>query len=118
MKKLGVLTAIVLGFAACATVTPPPPSFYLEPPTPSFAAGLTLDDRIAVEDAWTYLRRGNVEKAQKILMKLDPKSPFYAAGLVLRYGFYYVVVAPLEVFGRALTYGVEGGVDRGDQDSR
>jgi hypothetical protein len=45
-------------------------------------------------------------------------APFYAAGLVLRYGFYYGVVAPLEVFGRALTYGVEGGVDRGDQDSR
>jgi len=39
-------------------------------------------------------------------------APFYAAGLVLRYGFYYVVVAPLEVFGRALDYGVQGGVDR------
>jgi hypothetical protein len=38
-------------------------------------------------------------------------APFYAAGLVLRYGFYYVVVAPLEVFGRALDYGVEGGVE-------
>ena len=37
-------------------------------------------------------------------------APFYAAGLVLRYGVYYVVVAPLEVFGRALDYGVEGGV--------
>jgi len=45
-------------------------------------------------------------------------APFYAAGLVLRYGFYYVFVAPLEVFARALDYGVEGGVDRGDQDSR
>jgi hypothetical protein len=39
-------------------------------------------------------------------------APFYAAGLVLRYGFYYVVVAPFEVFGRALGYGVQGGVDR------
>ena len=39
-------------------------------------------------------------------------APFYAAGLALRYGFYYVVVAPLEVFGRALGYGVEGGVER------
>ena len=39
-------------------------------------------------------------------------APFYAAGLVLRYGFYYVFVAPFEVFGRALTYGVNGGVDR------
>jgi len=41
-------------------------------------------------------------------------APFYAAGLVLRYGFYYVVVAPFEVFGRALDYGVQGGVDRSE----
>jgi len=26
---------------------------------------------------------------------------------------YYLLVAPFEVFGRALTYGVEGGVDHG-----
>jgi hypothetical protein len=39
-------------------------------------------------------------------------APFYAAGLVLRYGVYYAVVAPLEVFSRTLTYGVEGGVER------
>jgi hypothetical protein len=38
-------------------------------------------------------------------------APFYAAGLVLRYGVYYVIVAPFEVFGRALNYGVEGGVE-------
>ncbi len=37
-------------------------------------------------------------------------APFYAAGLVVRYGFYYVIVAPIEVFSRALTYGAEGGV--------
>ena len=38
-------------------------------------------------------------------------APFYAAGLVLRYGVYYVIVAPFEVFARALDYGVEGGVE-------
>jgi len=43
-------------------------------------------------------------------------APFYAAGLVLRYGVYYVIVAPFEVFARALTYGVEGGVDQGEED--
>jgi hypothetical protein len=43
-------------------------------------------------------------------------APFYAAGLAIRYGFYYVVVAPLEVFGRALGYGVEGGVERPEAD--
>lgn len=39
-------------------------------------------------------------------------APFYVAGLIVRYGVYYVVVAPFEVFGRALDYGVKGGVER------
>jgi hypothetical protein len=39
-------------------------------------------------------------------------APFYATGLVLRYGFYYLFVAPFEVFGRALSYGANGGVER------
>jgi hypothetical protein len=38
-------------------------------------------------------------------------APFYAAGLILRYGVYYVLVAPFEVLGRTLDYGVEGGVE-------
>jgi hypothetical protein len=37
-------------------------------------------------------------------------APFYVAGLVVRYGVYYVVVAPIEVFSRAVSYGVNGGV--------
>jgi hypothetical protein len=39
-------------------------------------------------------------------------APFYVTGLVLRYGIYYTLVAPFEVFNRAITYGVEGGVER------
>jgi len=38
-------------------------------------------------------------------------APFYVAGLVVRYGFYYVIIAPLEVFSRAVSYGVEGAVE-------
>jgi len=38
-------------------------------------------------------------------------APFYAAGLILRYGLYYAFVAPLEVLGRTISYGVEGGVE-------
>jgi hypothetical protein len=38
-------------------------------------------------------------------------APFYVTGLILRYGVYYVLVAPLEVLGRTLDYGVEGGVE-------
>jgi hypothetical protein len=39
-------------------------------------------------------------------------APFYAAGLVVRYGVYYGVVAPLEVLSRTIAYGFEGGVER------
>lgn len=38
-------------------------------------------------------------------------APFYAAGLVVRYGVYYVLVAPLEVFSRTVSYGAKGGVE-------
>ena len=45
-------------------------------------------------------------------------APFYAAGLVLRYGFYYGIVMPFEVFGRALSYGVEGDSQRDPDDGK
>jgi len=52
-------------------------------------------------------------------------APFYAAGLVVRYGVYYVLVAPLEVFSRTVSYGAKGGVEappppppRGGEESR
>jgi len=38
-------------------------------------------------------------------------APFYAAGLIVRYGVYYAIVAPLEVFGRTVSYGAQGGVE-------
>jgi hypothetical protein len=38
-------------------------------------------------------------------------APFYITGLVLRYGIYYALVAPIEVLDRAITYGPEGGVE-------
>ena len=38
-------------------------------------------------------------------------APFYVAGLVVRYGFYYVLVAPFEVLFRTIDYGASGGVD-------
>lgn len=38
-------------------------------------------------------------------------APFYVAGLVVRYGVYYVLIAPFEVLFRTIGYGVEGGVE-------
>ncbi len=67
---------------------PPPPVAYYPPPAPVVVAPPPLSPAMRIVYA-----------------------PFYAAGVILHDGFYYLLVAPLEVFGRALTYGVEGGVD-------
>jgi hypothetical protein len=86
------------GFAAGAEPAPPypappsqvtrvPPPRYYPPPPP----------RVAEPPPLSPLMRAVY-------------APFYAAGLVVRYGVYYVIVAPLEVFSRALSYGVSGGV--------
>jgi hypothetical protein len=69
--------------------SPPPPVYYPPPPPPRVAPPPPLSP---------FMRA--------------VYAPFYAAGLVVRYGVYYVIVAPLEVFSRTLTYGVEGGAPR------
>jgi hypothetical protein len=66
-------------------VPPPPPRYY---PPPSVAPPPPLSPVMRVIYA-----------------------PFYAAGLIVRYGVYYVLVAPLEVFSRTVSYGAKGGVE-------
>ena len=79
---------------------PPPPGYY--PPPPRVAPPPPLSPVMRVIYA-----------------------PFYAAGLIVRYGVYYVLVAPLEVFSRTVSYGAQGGVEappppppRGGEESR
>jgi len=81
---------------------PPPPPRYYYPPPPRVAPPPPLSPVMRVIYA-----------------------PFYAAGLVVRYGVYYVLVAPLEVFSRTVSYGAKGGVEappppppRGHEESR
>ena len=81
VKKLSVLGLLAMGFAACATMAPPPPSLYIESPTPAYSAELSLDERLTVEQAWGYLRQGRTDKAEKALLRLNPANPFYYAGL-------------------------------------
>ena len=68
--------------------SPPPPPGYYYPTPPPHAAPPPLPIAMRVIYA-----------------------PFYAAGLILRYGVYYVLVAPFEVLWRTVDYGVEGGVE-------
>lgn len=78
LKKAFCLFVVLVGFAACATMMPPP-SLYIERPSPMFTAELSLDDRIAVEEAWNYLRQNRPDKAEKIIARMSRTNPFTAA---------------------------------------
>ena len=62
MKKAAVLASVLAAGAACVSVAPVPPLLYIENPTASFTASLPLDARIAVEDAWRYIKQGRHDK--------------------------------------------------------
>jgi tetratricopeptide (TPR) repeat protein len=80
-KTILLIFLIALSWACMTMEPPPPPSLYIESPAPAMSAVLSLDDRIAVEDAWDNLKQGRVAKAEKILTKLGIANPFYYAGL-------------------------------------
>ena len=98
-----VLLAVTLGAAQ-----PPPAPPYPPAPPPRTAAPAPPPRRYP-PPAVVEAAPPPLSPAMRVVY-----APFYVAGLVIRYGVYYVIVAPLEVFGRALNYGVEGGVSRGD----
>ena len=81
LKKTCLLIFAIALSSACVTMEPPAPSLYIESPAPAMTAMLSLDDRIAVEDAWRNLKLGKVAKAEKILTKLGSANPFYYVGL-------------------------------------
>lgn len=76
---------MILLLGACATYQPPPPSFYIDNLPQSIVTGLSLDERIVIEDAWRSLKQGKGNKARKALMRLDEQSPFYYVGMGYAY---------------------------------
>jgi tetratricopeptide (TPR) repeat protein len=80
MKRAVFPMLLIAASAACMSVVPLPVNLYIESPTPLYSAGLSLDERIAVEDAWRYLREGRISRAEKILIDLPAKNPFRIAG--------------------------------------
>jgi len=42
---------------------------------------LSLEDRIAAEQAWKKLKQGDGDKAQKAFLKMNPENPVYSVGL-------------------------------------
>jgi tetratricopeptide (TPR) repeat protein len=81
VKTRRLLCALLaFGTAACLTAPIVLPTIHIEPPSAGAAASLSLDERIAVQDAWNYLRQGRTDKARKILAQLKPDNPFVLAG--------------------------------------
>jgi hypothetical protein len=112
LAQIGSLTTLLLAGVPAAAGPPPPPDWQpdrqpdrqpapavvvVEPlPTVVYAQPVPFPPPAPPQPLPTALRIAY--------------APFYVAGLTLRYGVYYGIVVPLEVFGRALAYGFEGGV--------
>jgi hypothetical protein len=93
---------LLLALPAYAGSPPPPPDYVPTPPYPAYEV---------------YALEPHDPPPLPIALRVI-YAPFYATGLVIRYGFYYLVVAPLEVLGRTLAYGVEGGVEPQSREGR
>lgn len=82
VKRIAAAGLALLGAWSCATVPPPaPPAFYVEDVPADAATRLSLDERIAANDAWDALKTGRPELARKHLMKLGTANPIREAGL-------------------------------------
>jgi tetratricopeptide (TPR) repeat protein len=81
VKKAGLALGLCVVLAACVPVPPSPPNLYFENLPQSLIAAMSLEDRIQAQDAWNNIRDGQLDKAQKALLKLGAESPLYAVGL-------------------------------------
>ena len=112
LKHLGCRVAVgcaAVWFAASVAVAVPPPSS-IPPPPPGYPPGPPPGYAPPPPPVVYAPAPGPppLPPAMRVIY-----APFYLAGLIVRDGVYYTVVAPFEVFSRALNYGPEGGVDRG-----
>ncbi|MCP2519982.1 tetratricopeptide repeat protein [Candidatus Aminicenantes bacterium AC-335-A11] len=76
VKKIILSLIITIVFSiSCVTVQQITPTYYLDDLPQDMIIQLTLDERIAIEDAWASLRIGKIKDALKILQKMDQNKP-------------------------------------------
>jgi hypothetical protein len=108
-----LLAGLLLAAPAFAGPPPPPPSGGGPPPPPAWDPGPPPPDYDPGYDPGPPPDDpavGSPPPPLPVAMRVV-YAPFYVAGLVVRYGLYYVLVAPFEVLFRTIDYGVEGGVE-------
>jgi hypothetical protein len=98
LRRAGLLGVLLLP-AAVAAAGPPPP--------PDWRPAVLVEPMPAV----VYVEPVPAPPPPLPMALRIVYAPFYVAALTIRYGLYYGIVVPLEVFGRTLAYGFEGGVD-------
>ncbi len=81
VKKACLFLPLSLLATACATIPPPPPSFYFENLPQSLTTAMTLEERILAEEVWAFIRQGRGDKAERSLSRLGPESPLFYTGL-------------------------------------
>lgn len=81
MKKACLLLVLAIFLGSCVTIPPPTPNLYIESLPQSMTIPMTLGERIQAEEAWDYVRRGIVDKAEKALLRLGILNPLYFVGL-------------------------------------
>jgi Tfp pilus assembly protein PilF len=80
VKKILLVAGLAALAWSCATFKPLPPSFYVEDLPQSLTTAMTLEQRIAAEEAWQDLRSGMSDRAGKAFAKLGPGSPVSQLG--------------------------------------
>ena len=109
---LSAALCLALATRALAGPPPPPPPGEPPPPPPEAPPGPYVPPLPCEPPCEPHAWYPEVHDPPPLPIAMRViYAPFYVTGLVLRYGFYYLLVAPFEVFGRALAYGAEGGVD-------
>lgn len=111
LAPAGACVALLLSGSLAGAGPPPPPDWRPEPPPPAVVPAPPVVVYGPVVPAVVYEPVPSPPPRPLPTALRVIYAPFYVAALTLRYGLYYGIVVPLEVFGRTLAYGYEGGVD-------
>ncbi len=81
VKKLSLLGGLAVILWSCAPVEVLTPNFYFEGLPATATSRMSLEERVAAEEAWRELRAGRVTPALKRLETLDQTNPAFYVGL-------------------------------------